>query len=1187
MFLKRITLSGFKSFADRVDLDFGRGVTGIVGPNGCGKSNVLDSLKWVLGEQSARSLRGSQMVDMIFSGSATRRASGVAQVNIVFGNDDRSLAMDHDEVVVTRKLYRSGESEYLLNNESARLKDIRELFMDTGVGVNAYSVIEQGRVDALLQSSASERRTIFEEAAGISKYKSRKKEALRKLDRTEQNLLRAEDIIEELQRRLRSVKLQAGKARNYKEYEARLNELRSTFVMAEYHRFAQDAARRQEQSQELSDQVTQLETQIARIEAEDARGLVQLDELSEQVASTANASVSKRSLLAALEERVEAAQHRIGEQEALLERSRQRQKADQDRVQRNQEDLEAVSVAAEQFVEQIERNRADIDGMNERDADLARNLAELHAELEEDKSAILDVLRKSGQVHNEIARLNSHRESAIAQKGRLCERDAKITSELQMQLETQAELRREACSHEVALGAQEQSLEELKGRASRVNADRQELVDRAAGLKEDRSALTSRRDVLLQLQRKRDGVGEGVRQWLAAIHADESTGDEGLGLLVADVFDADVPHAHLIEAVLGERDQYLVAEKADAFLERARSLGLLDGRINAICLDRIGPVVNERDFSAEPGFVTRALDLVRVPPAYAFLARHLLGKTVVVEDMPSAMAMAAHDVAGHCFVTLQGELIKADGSIALGPHRGGTGLISRKSELREIEMQLALVDRELEELTGRLTRNQSQANELEQAQRTLRSAIHELNTKQADVGARLAKAAEAIDRLSGEKPLIDREVALIDQQVEEVLAKNEARSRQLEALERESESLEAKVAARQARIEEVEGRRSSMQQALTELKVAQGQLSEKRATATERVNALKQLALELQESVEAAQHDMEQAGSRIEEARRTVQTGSQQRTALAAEIATLDARADELQEAQAQLRLETEERQAQLKEARGRLHVSEESLHECQMALAETNVRKEELVARVADELNIDLVSRYESYQYEEQDWESIEQEIGQLRQKMARLGNVNLAAIDELAELEERHGFLTGQRDDLTTSRRQLEQLIEKLDQESRVRFQEAFTLIRDHFRALFRKLFGGGKADIVLEDADDPLDSGIEIVAQPPGKELQIISLMSGGEKSMTAIALLMSIFKCRPAPFVVLDEVDAALDEANNERFNLLIQEFITESQFIVITHSKRTMSIAEQLYGITMQEPGVSTLVSVQLSDANVA
>ncbi len=1187
MFLKRITLTGFKSFADRVDLDFGRGVTGIVGPNGCGKSNVLDSLKWVLGEQSARSLRGSQMVDMIFNGSATRRASGVAQVSMAFGNEDRSLGLDRDEVVVTRKLYRSGESEYLLNNESARLKDIRELFMDTGVGVNAYSVIEQGRVDALLQSSASERRTIFEEAAGISKYKSRKKEAMRKLDRTEQNLLRAEDIIEELQRRLRSVKLQAGKARNYKEYEVRLNALRSTFVMAEFHKFAEQLAARREQSNTLSDDVTTLETQIARIEAEDARGLVQLDELTEQVAATGNASVSKRSLLAALEERVESAQHRIGEQEALLDRSRVRQKADQERVTRNHLDLEAVSLDAEQLVEAIERNRADIDGMNERDATMALKLAGLHAELEEDKSAILDVLRRSGQVHNEIVRLNSHRESAIAQKGRLCERDAKITSELQMQLETQTELRREARSHETALGEQEQSLDQVKSRASRVNADRQEMVDRAAGLKEDRSALTSRRDVLFELQRKRDGIGEGVRQWLAAFSGDAPGAEEGLGVLVGDVFDADVPHAHLIEAVLGDRDQWLVVEESTPFLERIASLGVLEGRVNAICLDRIGPVINEGDFSEEPGFVARALDLVRVPPKYELLARHLLCKTVVVEDLPSAVAIAERDFAGHCFITRQGELIKADGSIALGPNGGGTGLISRKSELREIELQLALVDRELEDLTGQLTRNQSQANELEQTQRTLRSNIHDLNTKRADVGAQLAKVAEAIDRLSCEKPLIEREVAMIDQQVEEVLAKNEARARQLEELERENETLERKVADRQQGIDEVDGRRSGMQQELTEKKVVQGQLTQQRATAVGRVNELTQLASELQESLEAAQHDMEEAASRIEDARRTVQDGSQQRTALAAEIEALDAQANQLREAQSQLRQETEERQVQIKEVRRRLHSSEESLHECQLALAEINVRTEELVTRVAEELNIDLVSQYEAYQYEDQDWASIEQEIEELRQKMARLGNVNLAAIDELAELEERHGFLAGQRDDLTSSRRQLEELIEKLDVESRVRFEEAFTLIRDHFRGLFRKLFGGGKADIVLEDPDDPLDSGIEIVAQPPGKELQIISLMSGGEKSMTAIALLMSIFKCRPAPFVVLDEVDAALDEANNERFNLIIAEFVSESQFIVITHSKRTMSIAEQLYGITMQEAGVSTLVNVRLSDANVA
>lgn len=1192
MFLKRITLSGFKSFADRVDFDFGRGVTCVVGPNGCGKSNILDSFKWVLGEQSAKSLRGRQMIDMIFAGSSTRRSSSVAQVDLVFGNDDRTLPLDLDDVTVSRKLYRSGESEYLLNGEIIRLKDVRELFMDTGVGVDCYSVIEQGRVDSLLQHSPVERRIIFEEAAGISKYKARKREAERKLERTGQNLLRVEDIVEELEKRLRSVKVQAGKARNYKQYEVRLNELRSTFVLAEYHRLTETCGELDQQASTLSDQVTGHKTDIDRHEAEESETKVKVDRLSEEIAANDNQLVQAKSQHAASEERIAAARNRVEEQNSLSESARQRLGVDEARLSQSGEELDRVQQSAIELKKKTEELHQRIASLNADDGGLARELTQAQAILEDEKAGIIDLLRKSAQLHNEVVRLNSERESLVGQKGRLSVRDAQITGELEGLLEQRghAELRVEELSGLIA--EQTEALEEKKREAARIDTVRQQLVEEHATLKEGRSALQSRQELLADLQRNLDGVGAGVRALLDEVDHDDGPSDDNPVVgLVADLVDADVEHARVIETALGDRDQYVVAASAASFVSLAERLDDLDGRVTAICLDRIPPVLNERDFSESPGFVARAIDLVNVDPAYDRLARFLFSKTVVVQDLQAALRLAAEDPAGHRFVALNGQVVEPDGRVTVGGGSTGTGLISRRSELRDIEAELVSFDRRIETLADRLNRTNAEAAYLDTMQQDLRTAVYEANTSKVEATAARQKVVEAIDRLTGERPLIAREMAVLEQQIEEVLRGAQDRSKSLEEQEKENERREALVQQHKTRIDEVVDRRRELGEQLTDLKVQVGQYAEKRAAAADNIGSLTQSIRELESAMASARNDLTQCQARTEDAERTIATSLEKLKSLAIQIADVEQRGVTFREERDANREALDARTRAIKEARDSLERVEAELHRCEVARTEAKVRRDELVGRVAEELGVDLVQRYREQESEdadwEQDWDAIEAEINELKGKMDRLGNVNLDAIDELAELEERHGFLTGQRDDLTQSQRQLEQLIRRLDEESKERFHTAFIQIRDNFRGLFRKLFGGGRADIILEDEDNELDCGIEIVAQPPGKELQAISLMSGGEKSMTAIALLMSIFKCKPAPFAILDEVDAALDEANNDRFNRIIQEFVHQSQFIIVTHSKRTMGIAEQLYGITMQEPGVSTRVSVQLSDAEVA
>ncbi len=1188
MFLKHISICGFKSFADRVDFDFGPGITCIVGPNGCGKSNILDAFKWVLGTQSAHALRGRQMSDMIFSGSSARRSSSVAQVDLIFSNADRSLPLDQEEVMVTRKLYRSGESEYLLNNQTARLKDIRELFMDTGVGVEAYSVVEQGRVDSLLQSSPIDRRVIFEEAAGISKYKARRREAERKLERTQQNLLRVADVIEEIEKRLRSVKLQAGKARTFKKHEARLNELRSSFAMAEYHRFSKEISTLVEEAQQRTDQVTAIRTEIDCHEASEAEFNSQSDRLAEEINKADGEFLQAKSELMAQEERIESAQTRAEEQRALLGRACERQATDAGRREQSESELARSQESAVALQQKTHECSARIEKLTEQDRSLARDLTEAQAVLEDEKAGIIELLRKSAQMHNEIIRLNTHRESLVGQKGRLSERDACIAGELTDVLGEKARLERRLRELDSLIGEQARTVEEKQAETARVSSIRQQLVDETALAKERRSAMQSRRELLEDLQQRKEGVGSAARKLLDQKGKQETRGVlDGLSGLVADLLEADVAHAQIIDAALGETAGHVVISNSRTLLSHPETFADLPGRLTAICLDCLPPIVNEGDFSDHEGFVARAIDLVEFPDDFEQLARHLLCKTIVVTNLEAALAMSAADVADHRFVTLKGEVVEADRRIRLGPLSAGDGLISRKSELRDIEQQATKVDERIQTLGDQLNRTQADLDHLETVQQELRTATFESGTTKAEVTAALEGVTETVGRLTGEQPIIAQEVALLEHQINEVLEKSAEGGKALELIEKENEEREQRIAIQHNRIDELVATRREVQETLTEAKVSAGQLSEKRAAAAAAINAIRRTLRELDASIASARQDVEQCEARISDAENTALQGRERLAKLAGRIQEFEDRCTGLRRHRETLRQESETVTGAIKTARSRLETAEAELHEHQMSLAELKVRRDDLASRVVDEMGIDLSERYGQYEHAVQDWEQVEAEISELRRKMDRLGNVNLDAIAELDDLEKRHGFLTGQRDDLADAQRQLMQLIERLNNESRERFRSTFGKIRDNFRTLFRKLFGGGRADIILEDPDDILECGIEILAQPPGKDLQTISLMSGGEKSLTAIALLMSMFKTRPAPFTILDEVDAALDEANNDRFNRIVQEFVADTQFIIITHSKWTMNMADHLYGITMHEPGVSTRVGVEFTGVHVA
>ena len=1181
MFLKRIVLHGFKSFADRTEFDFGGGITGIVGPNGCGKSNVLDSVRWVLGEQSAHSLRGSKMADVIFAGSRSRKPANYAEVQLTFDNRAGILRNDQEEVVVGRVLYRNGESEYRLNGNVCRLKDVRELLLDTGVGVDAYSVIEQGRVDMLLQANPLERREIFEEAAGISRYKVRRVEAQRKLERTRENLVRLQDILDELEKRLRSVRLAAGKARNYQQYDARLRELRSSFSMAEYHELEQNRLGVQRDANELQAHLQEERARLAARDAEAAELEHERQVLDEHIQTVEAQLLDLQTALSALAERIVQGDRRLPELAAVRDRRRgqagevvERLGVQQQRIAAAEGGLQALVAAEEQCAARI----ADIQGARQaaqQRADAARQT------LEREKVAAFEAVRRGALLQNEQENCAQQRSRLAAQAERLRGR--------------QQEIERERQGLSQRLGELTERVDRLDGQASELGAalrgidvelaalsNEAEGVDREIGTaKEARSAVLSRLALLEDLERRLEGVDQGTRAVLAW-REDEAARDIVVGL-VADVLRIDDPRVALLQAVLSTFENHVVVRNTEAFLSELARREQRGGPLRVLSVDRLGGPQAPVSYEHAPGYVARAAEWVACAPEFKPLAEHLLGRTFIVETVEHALRLAKEALAGCIFVTLSGETVGADGRMTFGAGSAAAGLISRKAEIRQLHGERDEIEMRLVQLTRRRMELDEAVSDRQLQRQGLLERIAALQREHADARNERARVADACQRL-------DREGALLGDDLTGVGRALDEAAEQLRALQAESESAgtaqrahEARVADLAGALAEEEGVVGRLAREHTEALVERGRAAEKRTAGEATLKELQARCAALRTEQVEAEREAEETDRQIEAAQQELSVARQRQADDGAACQRGRDEALALRERRQSLRQRLEESGAAGRALQKALEEIESRLHEKQVALRESEVRKETLAARVRDDLALDLAELYLTYQHSEQDWEAIKAEIEELRGKIARLGNVNLDAIAELEELSPRYEHLTAQRADLVDAIARLEALITQLDAESRARFAAAFEQIRANFQEMFRKLFGGGKADVVLEDPENPLECGIEIIARPPGKEPQSISLLSGGEKTLTAVALLMAVFRSRPSPFAILDEVDAALDEANVERFNSVLQEFLSHSQFVMITHSKRTMACADVLYGVTMEEPGVSKRVSVRFDE----
>lgn len=1174
--LKRLEMVGFKSFADKTVFEFPAGITAIVGPNGSGKSNVVDAVRWVLGEQSAKSLRGGEMADVIFNGSTARKSLGMAEVTMVFDNSRQTLSTQAAEVEITRRVYRDGEGEYLINGQLSRLKDIKDLFLGSGAGASAYSIIEQGRVDALLQASTVDRRAIFEEAAGISRFKARKIESLRRLERVEGNLTRLRDILSEVENQLRGVRLQAAKAQRHQEYSARLRELRLSVGLHEYRL--------------LGEQLAVVDADLTRLRVEFEEAAARSADCSEQ-ATRGDAELERLGLAihgdesAIAELRAQMAAHAATKlHEGGLATSLDGDIADIRRHIVETDDRIQTLTAARSTIEdewhgvetRCDEQRAQVEELAARLRELVEILSDLHGRIESSKLDERERVRLAARLQNDAVGIRARLDQTESERGRIGTKSAQaaedlagVNQELESLSTSDQELqsrltaaRRRLADHETASDQADQQVDRLRHQLAEWNAER--------------SGLASRIELLEHLERSRDGLGDGIREVLELTQRGELPSVVGL---VGDLLDAPREVAHLLDIALGLSAQWFVVRSSDDVSQALMSrTGSLAGRVTLMPLR-----ITALDDTPDQPLARRADRLVSCD--LDGLPAQLLGTTWIVPDLATAKSLMI-EWPGQRFVTLGGQLLEADGTLTVGNYHAEAGILSRKSELHELRQEAARLDERTSDGEARLAALLQHVDSLGSDSLALSQEIDVLVEQASGLREQIARKRQRQSGLHEEVSQRQAELNGLDDEIERLDAAWRDAKNCAETAEHEAHALHAEIeqAERHVRVRELE--RVHAQQSCTSAQVSLAQVEQRLAALRDRNDQLAGDLLDRHRERDEFQKRLAVALSRFAASTQAQLVASAAFAECCSALESADRRLAELSTQRDALRVEQRRLHQQMQIAQSAWQAGQERIHSCELQASDYRHRCDSLVQRLREDYQIDLVAEAASTEAApspEPELTAANAEIDDLRRKLSRLGSVNLDSLEELAELEQREAALRIQTDDLAAAQTSLTEIIERINRDSRQLFVESFAAIRTNFQDLFRKLFGGGQADVMLENEDDVLESGIEVVARPPGKELRSISLMSGGERTLTAVALLLAIFRSRPSPFCLLDEVDAALDESNTRRLSGVLAEFLADSQFIIVTHAKRTMAAADVLYGVTMQESGVSKRVAVRFED----
>ena len=1185
MRLKKLYIHGFKSFADRVEMTFEHGVTGVVGPNGCGKSNISDAVRWVLGEQSARQLRGSRMEDVIFNGTEKRRRMAYCEVTLTFDNEDRSLPSDYTEVAVTRRVFRTGESEYLLNGAACRLKDVVDLFRDTGIGRDGYSIVGQGRVGEILSQKSEDRRQVFEEAAGIVKYKARKSEAEKRLDNTEQNLSRIADIISELESRLEPLRLQSEDARKYLAMREEQKGLDLNVFLIRSERY-------QEKIAELRLTAENMRETLAQNEREQQALNERRESVQNQLSEREEKAAELRESLQALIQEVEAQEGQANVLRERLAASRREQARVEDEKRAAEEGETGMRRRIETLEGEIAREGEGVAAREERQTALDRALEEaetaaarLETEAEDAKERVIRFMNDMGDVKSEQARLTALGEAIDRQLASLsagAEEDSRVTADLTRAVEDAEGVWDEENERLKALN---EAAREISERTRRAGEEYERLTAESQKLLSIKQELGSRLKLLTEMQRDYEGYNLSVKQVLMEA---ERRGGAGVHGVVASILHAPQKLERALDMVLGGTLQNVVVDRDEdakamiEYLKRnryGRATFLPISSIRGRTLD-----MGERRVLSMPGCVGLASEMVTYDPIYRGIVENLLGRTVIAEDLNSGIAIQRAGRYQFRLVTLDGDVMHSGGSMTGGSVQSRmTSLLSREREITESAENMKKLTEKLAQAQNQLKKGEEERAALKRERAQLFDDVHQQEIAVTRAEDHLARAREELNGHTGRAARVNEARAQLAEQKAEILSQLDALGQRRETTEDEGEALRKKAQALQTSLSEKRVALNAQRQEAGDARVAL-------ATAKRGFEALKQDLSRLNaQKGDAARALAEAVESLLALACRL----KADEEALTTEEGRLElarrglngAREDFQRADESRLKAQTELKE--ISESAERLRVATEEFtdrsHRAEMALSRAENDLEQMTARIWEDYQL----TYEGAEpFRDPDFKLAESEkrLNTLRAAIRAMGPVNVSAMDEYRETSERYTELSAQRDDLERAKNDLMGIISELTGKMETQFRAQFEQLDVYFRQTFTELFGGGRAELRLEDPKDALNTGIEIVAQPPGKKLQMLSLLSGGERALTAIAILFAMLKLKPTPFCILDEIEAALDDANIDNFAEYLQTYSNKTQFVVVTHRKGTMSRCDALYGVAMEEKGVSKLMSVKLADA---
>ena len=1179
MYLKNIEVQGFKSFAQKINFEFHNGITGIVGPNGSGKSNVGDAVRWVLGEQSAKQLRGGNMQDVIFSGTETRKPLSFASVAITLDNSDHKLPVEFNEVTVTRRLYRSGESEYLINGSACRLKDINEMFYDTGIGKEGYSIIGQGQIDRILSGKPEERRELFDEAAGIVKFKRRKNTTIKKLQDEQANLVRVTDILSELTRQLGPLERQSETARIYLAKRDTLRELDVNSFLLENEQSARELkeledknVRASEELEENQEAYEQTKVEYDRLEEELEQLNSQMDQLREE---TQNKAIRRQQLdgeIKVLREQILA-----GTQNE--EHYRSRLKTIESDVKERQESLETQEEEKSQLHAAVTVARKRQGDEEERLQNIQAQIEECTQAVENGKNEIIELLNSRATTRGKAQRFDTMMEQIDIRKAGISQRQLHLKTEEAKQL-TELEKAKEKFQGITSLIQEmNQECQRLDGEVHKIT---EELKKQNNQMEIGQSAYhreASRLESLKNITERYDGYGNSIRRVME--QKDRVPGIRGV---VADLIQVNKEYEIAIETALGGSIQNIVTDNEQTakqmieFLKKNRF-----GRATFLPLNSINTKsgFNQREALKEPGVIGLASELVTTGTEYAGLATYLLGRVLVVDHIDHAIAIARKYRHSLRMVTIEGESFSPGGSMSGGSFKNNSNLLGRRREIEELESSVKALKSDMDKMQRDIDDNRSRRNVMRDTIADFQEKLRQQYVAQNTAKMNINQVESRIREIQEGYGDIQREQLEIRRQIEEAKADHNKIAEELKASQQDEKELETFIQTRQGELEEWKQQEQEVSRKLEALRLEASTALQKESFA--------------KETLERLNHEIETLCQEEEEIHETLKLGSEENEKKRQSVENLEAVITTLAEEEntARTQLESWQRIKEEKntshkaffekrdELSGKISLLDKECYRLKSQIEKLEEHREAQISYLWNEYEITPNSALQYKKEEFTNLGAMKKEIAQVKDEIRKLGNVNVNAIEEYKEISERHTFLSAQYEDLKTAEAQLENIIKELDEGMRRQFTEKFQDIQREFDKAFKELFGGGKGTLELEEDVDILEAGIRIISQPPGKKLQNMMQLSGGEKALTAIALLFAIQNLKPSPFCLLDEIEAALDDSNVGRFAGYLQKLTKNTQFIIITHRRGTMNAADRLYGITMQEKGVSTLVSVDL------